>query len=308
MKKFWSSFMALALTVVAGITSVGAADYSVVFGNTSTGAGTTQLGNPLASVLIVTSKFNQPRNVNGTNPHNGTDLGAAYGTNVYAQWNGWVTSASPSAYEMFLYYDINGDGIKNDNVFVKYDHLSSIVVSSGAVTKGQLVARSGSENGVYPAHLHFGLRRDTGTDGVSDVWIRNEPYYRHVTGWDNGKDLDFISYSTFNSNTASVYAYAHDSAGEESINSGDVVIFHRKQGTSAWTATTATKNGHQFTVNMTGRYPAGTIIEWTARANRSSVKGVISMYWGFHPPKYYQPDYDPNATAYKYDFFTNTVQ
>src|SRR5688572_10135527 len=106
---------ALALVLGLGLTAgvAHAASYTVVFGGLGTGAGTTNLGNPHATLYTVTSKFNQPRNVNGTNPHRGTDLGSPHGTNVLSPWNGWVAVAAPSAYELTLRLDINNDGVKN---------------------------------------------------------------------------------------------------------------------------------------------------------------------------------------------------
>jgi hypothetical protein len=309
MKKFLTASAAatLGLALLAPVAT--AADYTIVFAGLASGAGTTSLGNPHASNYTVTSKFNQPRNVNGTNPHRGTDLGSSYGTQVNSVWNGWVVYASSTAHEVEIYLDINGNGVQDDNTYVKYDHLSSIYVSTGQwVTKGQKVAATGDEGGVYPAHLHFGVMRDGNADGRPDQWVRNEPYYRWSTYWDNGRMLDFTSLSTWSANKAAIYAYSHDETGKQPVDAGDVTIFHRKAGTSTWTATTATKNGDQFYVDFTGRYPAGTTIEWMARAIRSSIKSYSSMYWAFHNPKFAQPDFDPNATAYKYDYFTNTVQ
>ena len=310
MKKVLTATVAsvIGLAVLAPSAAM-AIDYTIVFGNTGASAGSINLGNPHASNYTVTSKFNQPRNVNGTNPHRGTDLGSSYGTQVNAVWNGWVVYASSTAHEVEIYLDINNNSVKDDNTFVKYDHLSQVSVANGAwVTKGQKVGATGDEGGVYPAHLHFGTMKDGGTDGRPDLWLRNEPYYRANSYWDYGKMLDFISYSTFNSNTASIYAYSHDETGKQTVNAGDVTIFHRKAGTSAWTAATAVKSGDQFTYNFTGVYPAGTSVQWMARANRSSIKETSSMYWAFMIPKFAQPDYNPNATAYAYDYFTNTVQ
>lgn len=213
--------------------------------------------------------------------------------------------------ELDLYLDLNNDGLRNDNAHLRYDHLSSIryTTANRAVGKGEWVANSGDEQGVYAPHLHFGLRKDSGSDGISDVWIRNEPYYRSVTAWDVGRLLDFVSLSTFSANVASVHCYAADENSQnETVAAGDVVFFHRRTGTAAWTATTASKSSNQFTVDMTGRYPAGTSIQWMAKCNRTSKIGVAYPYWAYHPPKYNQPTDAPNSVANAFDFFTNTVQ
>jgi murein DD-endopeptidase MepM/ murein hydrolase activator NlpD len=289
-----------------------AASYAVVFGNLTSAAGTLTLGLPHAALYDVTSKFNQPRDLgglSGTNPHQGTDLGAPYGTPVLAPWDGWVTSANASRYEMFLYLDLDGDGVRNDNAHLKFDHLSSISVASGRVSKGTRVAYSGNEGGAYAAHLHFGLRKDLNGDGTSDVWIRNEPYYRGIAGWDNGQRLDFLAFSTYSANVAGVTCYGKGGGAADAVAAGDVIVFHRRTGTSAWSASTAAKSGHRFTLSFTGRYPPGTSIQWMARCSRTSIKSSGTQpYWAYHPPKFYQPGLDPNATAELFDSFVNTVQ
>lgn len=298
--------LALAGALGAGIAH--AASYTVVFGNSASGFGTTNLGNPHASVYTVTSKYNQPRIVNGTNPHRGVDLGSAYGTNVLAPWGGWVALAAPGNYELTLYLDINNDGVKNDNAYVKFDHLSSVLVTSGTkVAKGQTVARSGNEGGVYAAHLHFGVMKDLDANGSADVWVRNEPYYRTVSGWDFGKMLDFIAFSTISGSTVQVTAYSKDESGKQSVASGDLVFYHRKVGSTFWNAVNGVKSGDVFTFDLKTKYPAGTQVQWLVRSHRTSIKGGISYTWAYHPPKYNQPDPSPNTAPDPFDSFTNTV-
>lgn len=298
----------LGLVWTAGLAH--AASYTVVFGGLGTGAGTTNLGNPHTSLYTVTSKYNQPRNVNGTNPHRGTDLGSAYGTNVQSPWNGWVALAAPGSYELTLRLDINNDGVKNDSVYVKFDHLSSVLVANGAaVTKGQTVGRVGNEGGVYAAHLHFGLMKDVDNNATADVWIRNEPYYRTVSGWDFGKMLDFVAFSTFSSNKAQVTVYSKDETGKQDVAAADVVFYHRKVGSSWWNAKTAVKSGDVFSFDLSTAYPAGTQVQWMVRAHRTSIKGKISYTWAYMPPKFNQPDNSPNtAPANVFDYYVNTVQ
>lgn len=292
---------------VAGIAH--AASYTVVFGGLGTGAGTTNLGNPHATVYTVTSKFNQPRNVNGTNPHRGTDLGSAYGTNVLSPWNGWVALAAPGSYELTLRLDINNDGIKNDSVYMKFDHLSAVLVANNAVvTKGQTVGRVGDEGGVYAAHLHFGLMKDIDNNATADVWIRNEPYYRTVTAWDFGKMLDFIALSTFSGNKAQVTVYSKDEVGKQDVAAADVVFYHRKVGSTWWNANAATKVGDVFSFDLKTVYTAGTQVQWQVRAHRTSIKGKISYTWAYMPPKFNQPDNSPNtAPSNVFDFYVNSV-
>ena len=295
--------------ILCGAAALWAVDYTIVFDYTADGSYAVTLGSPHGGTVynVVTSKFNQPRS-SGTNPHRGTDLRSTYGTRVYAPWDGWVVLASGTDFEMRL--DINNDGVKNDNAYYRYDHLSSIQVTNGSfVTKGTWVASSGDENGAYPAHLHFGARRDTGTDAVSDVWVRNEPYYTTVTAWDNGRLLDFISNSTWDSTNhiAATYCYAADEVSQnEAVAQGDVVFFHRLTA-GAWSATTGTKSGNRFSIDLTGTYPAGSQVQWMVRCSRTSKIGVANPYWAFEPPKFAQPDFNPNATAQLYRYFVSTM-
>lgn len=84
---------------------------------------------------------------------------------------------------------------------------------------------------------------DSAAASRPDYWVRNEPFYRNVAGWDYGKMLDFISYSTWINNFASVVAYGKDETGADTINQGDVVFFYRIAGSnSTWSSRTATKD------------------------------------------------------------------
>lgn len=67
--------------------------YDIIFG--SIPPSIEKFNSPLApdeksGFVSVNSKWNQPRNVKGTNPHNGVDLYAREGTPVYAPYAGWI--------------------------------------------------------------------------------------------------------------------------------------------------------------------------------------------------------------------------
>ncbi|MFN6565625.1 M23 family metallopeptidase [Dendronalium sp. ChiSLP03b] len=270
---------------------------------------------PHPSQFDVTSKYNQPRTV-GTTPHRGTDLGSPYGEPVQAVYNGKVFYAGSTGtggdYEVDIALDLNGDGLVNDNAYLRYDHLSAINVSLGQTVIGgsTLIGATGNEGGVYQnaPHLHFGvMKQDSDAIGRPDYWVRNEPFYRANSVWDYAKRLDFTSYSTWVSGkTASVYAYAYDETGYQAINQGDVVILHRLHGTNAWATKTATKNANLFTADLSTIYPVNTQIDWMVRADRSSIKLSYPYYWAYHNPKYAQPEREPGN--YEFDFFVNTRQ
>jgi murein DD-endopeptidase MepM/ murein hydrolase activator NlpD len=108
-----------------------------------------------------------------TNPwpeyHKGLDLEANYGTPVHATAAGTVASASwDGGFGMKVDID-HGNGYHT-----WYAHLSRASVSAGErVTKGQLIALSGSSGSSTGPHLHYQLMRDGQP-------IDPEPYLRGV--------------------------------------------------------------------------------------------------------------------------------
>lgn len=302
----------LFLTLVANIAwaSNGLAySWTISFSGAGPLAGTYQFGTPIAAYPSVTSKWNQPRAVTGTNPHQGVDLTAALNTRVDAVCNGTVTE-HPGAYELILLCDTNGNGQADDDLRVKYDHLNKVdVVPDGTyVSKGTYIALSGDEGGVYKnsPHLHFGAKANRGDGNI--VWVRNEPYYRWNTSkWNAGNDLDFISLARWNGgNTAVVKSYARDENGYHGINYGDVVIFHRRPGDSLWSSENMSKSGDDFSFNLGTIYQSGTPVQWMVRSTRTDLS--TSYYRvGFFIPKYAQPNENPNAVSYKYDYYSCTI-
>lgn len=312
-----TSAMVMGLSLFAPLSAM-AIDYTQKFAGTTTGSGTVNLDIPTIAVWDVISKYNQPRIVTGgTNPHQGTDLPTPYGTSVYSVARGWVAKVEPSLHEVDIQLDINGDGIRNDNVYVRYDHLANILVQENQyVNTVTTIAYSGNEGNTVGAHLHFGvMKQDSANVGRPDYWVRNEPFYRTSPfEWDNGKKLDFISYSTWDSGKiASFYAYAYDDEyGYGAINSGDAVVFHRTSGTNAWAMKTAITGGgvNRYYADLSTIYPVGTKVDWMVRVVRSNIVGKpgANYTWAFHNPKFAQPNFDPNSTSNQLDYFTNTRQ
>ena len=86
--------------------------------------------------------------------HTGIDIGAGYGTNVYAAESGVVMMAQWfGGYGNAVTID-HGDGIST-----LYGHNSSLCVSPGQrVTKGQVIAKCGSTGISTGPHVHFEVR------------------------------------------------------------------------------------------------------------------------------------------------------
>ena len=248
----------------------------------------------------VTSSWNTPRDV-GTNPHRGVDLSAKYGTTVYAVWDGWLTQVG--LYTIRFQIDINSDRIKNDTVYYcEHYHLSNRE-DPDYYTKGQPIGNSGNEGGQYDPHLHFG-------GASSNIrWYRNEVNYRYQSEWNNGKDVDSFKWVEWNNNnTAAITIYFMDSpTSPPPISPSEVVIFHRKNGTSTWTngGSMAYIGNYKYTYSFAGKYPTGTTINWLVRIKRSGLGDFYPYCWA--PAKYDNPDPNPNSTSYPYAYITNTI-
>lgn len=97
--------------------------------------------------------------------HSGVDIGAAYGTNIYAANSGTVIVAgwNSGGYGNYVVIDHGG------GVTTLYGHCSSLNVSAGqTVTKGQVIAKVGSTGMSTGPHLHFEvLKNGATTDPMS---------------------------------------------------------------------------------------------------------------------------------------------
>lgn len=89
--------------------------------------------------------------------HGGTDIGASYGSSIYAADSGTVVTVG---------YDANGYGnyvmIDHGNgMQTLYGHMSSVAVSQGqSVSKGQTIGYVGSTGLSTGAHLHYEVRQN----------------------------------------------------------------------------------------------------------------------------------------------------
>ncbi|XID93714.1 DUF6597 domain-containing transcriptional factor [Paenibacillaceae bacterium WGS1546] len=101
-------------------------------------------------------------------------------------------------------------------------------------------------------------------------------------------------------NTASFTAYIRNDGVKQYFS--EVRIYYRTTS-GAWTdGGTITRSGDVYSYNFTGKVPSGTSVQWMFRIMRSGVSQAA-----FGPAKFYQPDNNPNASSYAYDYWTNTV-
>lgn len=108
---------------------------------------------PSVSSVITSSYGTRTHPVTGrVKTHTGIDIGAAYGTNIYAANSGTVLVSgwNSGGYGNYVVIDHGG------GVTTLYGHCSSLLVSSGqTVTKGQVIAKVGSTGMSTGPHLHF---------------------------------------------------------------------------------------------------------------------------------------------------------
>ena len=78
---------------------------------------------------------------------------------------------------------------------------------------------------------------------------------------------------------------------------------HRSKSSGTWTdGGLMSKNGDTYSYSFKGIYPAGTNVYWMVRLTRSGVSQAA-----FAPAKFFQPNNNPNASAYAYGYWVNTM-
>ena len=106
----------------------------------------------------VSAYYGQKGDVWSAGYHKGTDYAVPTGTPVYAAASGVVSKAhhGSGSHSLGLYV-----AIEHSNGYTTiYAHLSQVLVHPGdAVTKGQLIAKSGESGHVTGPHLHFEVRK-----------------------------------------------------------------------------------------------------------------------------------------------------
>lgn len=87
-------------------------------------------------------------------PHKGVDFGVPEGTRVYAANGGMVENHyDQGGFGYYIRVTDTGSGIST-----LYAHLSRVLISSGPVQAGTLIALSGNSGGSTAPHLHFEVR------------------------------------------------------------------------------------------------------------------------------------------------------
>ncbi len=130
-------------------------------GSAATGSYTLPVGS-----YTLTAGFGQAGNMWSAN-HTGEDFAAPTGTPVKAVGGGTVTQAGwAGAYGYRIVLTL-GDGTE-----IWYCHLSSMVVTSGKVGTGTVIARVGATGNVTGPHLHLEVRPGGGAPVDPLSWLR----------------------------------------------------------------------------------------------------------------------------------------
>jgi murein DD-endopeptidase MepM/ murein hydrolase activator NlpD len=92
--------------------------------------------------------------------HAGIDIGAPYGTTVWASDEGTVVYAGEASGYGTLVLISHGT-VNGQDLTTGYAHMSALLVSEGQhVTRGQQIGRVGNEGNSTGPHLHFEVRLD----------------------------------------------------------------------------------------------------------------------------------------------------
>lgn len=209
--------------------------------------------------------------------------------------------------------DWNYDGIANDPLYLKLDHLERVgfVETNAYVSASTKVAESGDENGRYPGpHLHFGFIYPKEAGVNNGRWTGMRSFYTFAPAWEYGRDMDYIAqWSLDPSNTLRFFAYVVDGGVRQSLPTSAVTVYHRAAGTSSWQAlgVTGEFDPHAFHASLNGLgYTPGTTIQFMMRALRPGITDPHNA--AFFPPRYAHPAPNPNDVANPYPYYTTTAQ
>lgn len=149
---------------------VGTGIGDAVFGDTAAAVSAvtpTEVGYPVYGKFQKTGKFGENR---GTHNHAGADLAMPRGTEVHAGAAGVArVKNDPDGYGLYVDLDVGGGTV------LRMAHLDKTDIKDGErVTKGQVIARSGSSGRSTGPHLHYEVRVN-GKAVDPDAWHAGKP-------------------------------------------------------------------------------------------------------------------------------------
>jgi hypothetical protein len=241
----------------------------------------------------INSAWNQPRNVAGSNPHEGVDIHMSAYTPVYPAFEGTVADRGT-----------NWIQIKHANGFyMTYTHVYPKVSKGNTVSMTTII---GEIENIKGAHLHFGLNTNTSSTYSNLIWAANNRPYSHVAEWNYGRGLDFIKRHWFtDGHILNIYVYASDDA-DKAVKPQKVYLYHRKSGTTSWRGPVTMKqtcctnevaeHRYNYDFGALGYYNYDKV-DWLVVGYRN---GDFSPNWAYYPAYYASPSEAPDGNSKYY--------
>lgn len=247
----------------------------------------------------VTSKWSEPRNVDGTSPHVGVDLSISTSKIIVAVADGTLKNLKDS---------LNTVSLETaSGVYCHYEHMvvATTTYPDGTYAEGDRIGTGGSV-GAAAEHLHFGAYSKNEIAGRKAY--RTETLYRDTASWNYGRNLDVFSQAKFLSSKIAQITVVFSGTGNTHTEvPSAVTLFYRTAGSSNWIQGGAMQRigtTFDYKFDFQNVVPTGTNIQWMARITRNL--GITYPY-AWAPAKYYRPDTNPNSTSNAYGYFPNTV-
>ncbi len=177
-------------------------------------------------------------NDSATSPYRAFSVSVATGTVVCAVVAGEAT-IDRTHNTVVQQADHNSDGYPDIKVVYR-----NVVVdknlADGFVDEGTKLGKVDQSSKLDLEVLHYYSHAN------GDASVRPYFFYRNATGWNFGKDVSFIKtvYRDLNSHRTTVSAYSIGSPGTP-VAPAEFVIFHKKDGETAYRTTSLTNSGGQ---------------------------------------------------------------
>lgn len=313
MTKFWACIVAILLAVSILSLNVSAinTDDTIAYGYTTLSATfkspfRTSSSGTTEEDKIVNEKYSQMRLWKGANAdtHEGIDITAKHGTDVFAVYPGTVKIVNTS--NSNLRFVIIEHTISSSKVYSVYVHLDEIYVSEGDSVKDTTrIATSGPPtNSTYGYHLHFGLTSNYSTKYSELIWLPSYNFFKNSSCFNNGKDLDYIYGVTYSNSThvikASGYFKGDSTKTREAFD--HMYLYYRTGSTGDWNKVemTSTSVQYQFMYDLddlglsSGTTVNGIVVGEVTSTIDSNNGG---LHWQYSPAKVKVPPRIPASTG-----------
>lgn len=289
----------LLLMLLLPFSAVAASNYDVVFRSIGYYNSELQLGSPQrdGNWDVITSKWNQPRSCSDcSNPHRGTDLAIPAFHTVHAVANGKIVDIVNHGYD----WDYVTMSIDGTNKYVSYVHINpdSKLYIGRPVSKGESL---GTVANIAAPHLHIGVQTSYNFGYLSDdVWSSNAPYWRTVSEWRSGRDLDLFAFEYFSNNRFSIDGYVGIMSNGNQVRESltEVKIYHKPSWRSWWSSDNMSvvsgTNNLRWQYDFNGKYTSGELVEIVIVGYRN----LAGYNHAIFPAHFRQPSDNPADWSY----------